>query len=170
MNPTPRRRKGMKRQGIFWTFMIGILWLLVACGVLPQASSVPQYTPQKRTLTMVTVPLLVKESTGTFPFLNKDFAKGGVLSGKEVYAFSPDHLTVYQEDTLDITIVNPEDDSHTFVLSGFNVNVPLPPQATTKVHFVANKVGVFTFLCDVASHLPFMTGQLTVLPDSSAMA
>ena len=83
----------------------------------------------------------------------------GIVEAKEVYAFSPDHLTVYQEDTLDITIVNPEDDPHTFVLSGFNVNVPLPPQATTKVHFVANKVGVFTFLCDVASHLPFMTVQ-----------
>jgi hypothetical protein len=61
-----------------------------------------------------------------------------------VYAFSPDHLTVYQGDTLDITIVNPEDDPHTFVLSDFNVNVLLPPQAATKVHFVANKVGVFT--------------------------
>jgi plastocyanin len=169
MKPTPRRQKGMKRQGIFWTFMIGILWLLVACGGLPQASSAP-YTPQTRTLMMVTVPLLVKESTGTFPFLNKDFAKGGVLSGKEVYAFSPDHLTAYQGDTLDITIVNPEDDPHTFVLSDFNVNVLLPPQTATKVRFVANKVGVFTFLCDVASHQPFMTGQLTVLPDSSATA
>ncbi len=150
--------------------MIGILWFLAACGGQPQASSAPQYTPQTRTLTMITVPLLVKESTGTFPFLTKDFAKGGVLSGKEVYAFSPDHLTAYQGDTLDITIVNPEDDPHTFVLSDFNVNVLLPPQAATKVHFVANKVGAFTFLCDVASHLPFMTGQLTVLPDSSAIA
>ncbi len=160
----------MKRQGIFWTFMIGMLWLLVACGGLPQASSASPYTPQTRTLTMVTVPQLVKESAATFPFLNKDFAKGGVLDGKELYAFSPDHLTVYQGDTLDITIVNPEDDPHTFVLSDFNVNVLLPPQAATKVHFVANKVGVFTFLCDIASHLPFMTGQLTVLPDSSATA
>ena len=150
--------------------MIGILWLLVACSGLPQASSASPYTPQKRTLTMVTVPQLVKESAATFPFLNKDFAKGGVLYGKEVYAFSPDHLTAYQGDTLDITIVNPEDDPHTFVLSDFNVNVLLPPQTATKVRFVANKVGVFTFLCDVASHLPFMTGQLTVLPDSSATA
>jgi hypothetical protein len=165
-----RRDKGMKRQAIFWMFLIGILWLLVACGGLPQASSVPPYTPQTRTLTIVTVPLLVKESTGTFPFLTKDFAKGGVLYGKEMYAFSPDHLTAYQGDTLDITIVNPEDDPHSFVLPDFNVNVLLPPQAVTKVHFVANKVGIFTFLCGVASHLPFMTGQLTVLPDSIATA
>jgi hypothetical protein len=64
----------MKRRVIFSTLVLGIafgLTLLVACGQ-SQAS-----TPQTRDFTMVTVPLLVKESTGTFDFLNKDFAPGG---------------------------------------------------------------------------------------------
>jgi plastocyanin len=157
----------MKRRVIFSTLALGLLVLLAACGGQSQATT-PQYTPQTRDITMVTVPLLVKESKATFGFLNKDFAPGGVLAGKEVYAFSPDHLTVYQGDTVNLTIVNPEDDDHTFVLSDFNVNLSLQPQATTKVSFVANKVGVFTFLCNIASHVPFMSGQLTVLPDSAA--
>lgn len=121
-------------------------------------------------VTLVTVPLLVKESGRIFDFLPKDFAKGGVLEGKEVYAFSPDSLTAYRGDTLNLTIVNPENDPHTFVLADFHVHVLLPPQAKTTIRFVAARVGVFTFLCDIASHTPFMTGQLTILPDSDAAA
>jgi plastocyanin len=159
----------MKRPVIFCTLALlafGMLTLLIACG--QSQASAPQYTPQTRDFTMVTVPLLVKESAATFGFLQKDFAKGGVLADKEVYAFSPDHLTVYQGDTVNLTIVNPEDDDHNFTLSDFNVAVALPPQAVTKVSFVANKVGVFTFYCNIAMHVPFMNGQLTVLPDSDA--
>ena len=156
----------MQRRVGFCTLALGMLLLLVACG--QSQASAPQYTPQTRTFTIVTVPLLVKESTGTFDFLNEDFAAGGVLAGKEVYAFSPDHMTVYQGDTVNITFVNPEDDPHTFVLSDFNVRLDLAAQTSTKGSFVANKVGVFTFICDVAAHVPFMSGQLTVLPDSSA--
>ena len=156
----------MKRLVLFCTFVLGIPLLLAACG--QSQASTPTYTPQTRTFTMVTVPLLVKESAATFGFLKKDFAPGGVLADKEVYAFSPDHLTVYQGDTVKITIVNPEDDPHTFTLPDFNVNVALAPQAVTNVSFVASKVGVFTFYCAVTTHMPFMNGQLTVLPDSSA--
>lgn len=156
----------MKRLVLFCTFVLGLPLLLAACG--QSQASAPQYTPQTRTFTMVTVPLLVKESAATFGFLKQDFAKGGVLADKEVYAFSPDHLMVYQGDTVNLTIVNPEDDAHTFTLPDFHVNVALAPQAVTKVSFVANKVGIFTFYCAVATHLPFMYGQLTVLPDSSA--
>ncbi len=156
----------MKRLVLFCTFVLGLPLLLAACG--QSQASAPQYTPQTRTFTMVTVPLLVKESAATFGFLKKDFAAGGVLADKEVYAFSPDHLTVYQGDTVKMTIVNPEDDAHTFTLTDFNVNAALAPQTVTKVSFVANKVGLFTFYCAVAEHVPFMYGQLTVLPDSSA--
>lgn len=159
----------MKRQVFFSTLVLGIAFgvtLLVACG--QSQASAPQYTPQTRSFTIVTVPLLVKESTATFGFLQKDFAAGGVLANKEVYAFSPDHLTVYQGDKVNLTIVNPENDDHNFTLSDFNVNVALSPQAVTNVSFVANKVGLFTFSCNIAMHAPFMSGQLTVLPDSNA--
>jgi plastocyanin len=156
----------MKRRGKL-SLMLGMLGLLVACGGQSSAST-SHYTPHTRAFTLVTVPLLVKESTATFDFLSKDFAKGGVLAGKEVYAFSPDHLTVYQGDTVNLTIVNPENDAHTFTVTDFQVNLALPPQAVTKGSFVATNVGSFTFFCAIASHMPFMNGELTVLPDSDA--
>ncbi|GLV53356.1 hypothetical protein KDH_02110 [Dictyobacter sp. S3.2.2.5] len=144
-----------------------IVFLLIACET-QRLTSDAQYTPHTRAFTLITIPLLVKESATTFDFLHKDFAKGGVLGGKEVYTFSPDHITVYQGDKVDLTIVNPEDDNHTFTLRDFGVDLALAPQATTKVSFVASKVGSFTFYCNMASHMPFMSGQLIVLRDSSA--
>jgi hypothetical protein len=66
--------------------------LVIGCG--------RAYTPRTRQFTVTTVPLLVKELAPTYPFLAKDFAKGGVLDGKEVYAFEPSTLTVYAGDTL----------------------------------------------------------------------
>lgn len=155
----------MKRRMIFWIELFALLVLFVAC---EQSRSTSSYTPHTRTFTLITVPLLVRESTNTYAFLKQDFASGGVLAGKEVYAFSPDQITVYQGDTVQITFVNPENDPHTFTLPAFNVSLALTPQAVTKGHFLASKVGVFTFLCTIPSHMPFMSGQLTVLPDTAA--
>jgi uncharacterized cupredoxin-like copper-binding protein len=107
------------------------------------------------------VPLLVKEQRALFPFLPPAFAKGGVLDGKEVYAFSPSSITVVQGDTIRFTFVNPEDDPHSFVLPDFAVS--LPPGKTTTAVYVAAHAGVFSFQCAVPSHLPMMSGQLVVL-------
>ncbi len=76
----------------------------------------PVYRARTRSVTVTTVPLLVKEEQGVLPFLKEDFAKGGVLEGKEVYAFSPSSITVVEGDTVRFTFINPEDDDHSFVL------------------------------------------------------
>ena len=123
------------------------------------------YRPRVRELTVTTVPLLVKEEQRLFPFLAADFAKGGVLDGKEVYAFSPSTLTVVVGDTVHFTFINPEDDVHSFVLP--DLAVPLPPQRITDATYVAKRVGIFPFLCAVQAHLPMMSGQLVVLPASA---
>src|SRR6185437_7568793 len=73
------------------------------------------YTPVARTITITTVPLLVREQEHLLPFLKADFAKGGVLDGKEVYAFSPSSVTVIEGDTIHFVFINPEDDVHSFV-------------------------------------------------------
>jgi plastocyanin len=111
------------------------------------------------------VPLLVKEQAGALPFLREDFAKGGVLEGKEVYAFSPSTITVAEGDTIHFTFINPEDDEHSFVLPDFAVS--LPAQKKTTATYVAARAGVFQFVCAIPSHLPMMAGQLVVIAGSA---
>lgn len=121
------------------------------------------YVPRARSITITTVPLLVKEETALFPFLARDFAADGVLDGKEVYAFIPSTLVAYAGDTLRLTFVNPEDDEHSFVLPDLFVHIP--GQSTVHAMYVARRPGITTFSCSITSHLPMMTGQLVVLPD-----
>ncbi len=130
--------------------------LLAAC-----APTAARYQPRTRELTVTTVPLLVKEQQSVLPFLKADFAKGGVLDGKEVYGFLPSSLTVVEGDTIHFTFINPEDDQHSFVLP--DLVVQLPPQQTTYATYIAKRAGVYPFVCSVPSHLPMMAGQLVVL-------
>ena len=141
---------------------LGFVLLASACRAPTPA---PTYTPRTRELAVTTVPLLVKEEQATLPFLKPDFAKGGVLDGKEVYGFSPSTLTVVEGDTIHFTLYNPEDDDHSFVLP--DLAVPLPPQQVTHATYVAKHAGIYPFMCAVASHLPMMWGQLVVLAPSA---
>lgn len=154
--------------------MAALMAVLVLAGVgiglgVTRASG-PSYVPRTRDMTITAVPLLVHEQATMLPYLRKDFAAGGVLGGKEVYGFYPSTLTVYQGDTLNLTLVNPADDAHTFTIAGpYNVNAIMPGESTVTTHFTASHVGVYTFLCAEPEHVPFMWGQLVVLPDSAAL-
>lgn len=137
----------------------GALWL----GTGAFAKGTP-YTPQTHKYTMTAVPVLVHEMQGTLPYLQKDFAKGGLLDNKEVYTYLPSTLVVYQGDTVDLTLVNPADDPHSFTISQLNINVAMPGGSSTTTSFVATKAGIYTYYCNEAEHFPFMWGQLIVLP------
>jgi hypothetical protein len=144
---------------------VALLPLLCALACFPKAPDTTrnrQYTPVARDLTITTVPVLVKEMRGLLPFLGPDFAPGGILEGKEVYAFVPNHFTVGEGDTLRFTFYNPEDDLHSFVLP--TLSVALPGQTLTRATYIASTPGILTFLCSVPAHLPMMQGELVVLP------
>ena len=132
-----------------------------ACRTVARQVESPSYKPRTREITVTTVPLLVREAQTVYPFLKPAFAKGGVLDGKEVYAFSPSTITVVEGDTIHLTLINPEDDFHSFVLPDFAV--ALPGGKTTEATYVARQAGIFKILCSVPSHLPMMSGQLVVL-------
>jgi len=138
--------------------------LLAACAPAPGARS---YTPRTREITITTVPLLVRESQTEFPFLKRAFAPGGVLEGKEVYAFVPSTITVMEGDTIAFTFVNPEDDPHTFVLGSGDLNIQLPGEQITRATYVAKHGGIVPFFCSLPAHAPMMAGQLVVLPDGA---
>jgi len=156
-----------------------IRWMLLRDAVLAAAiacsgshrapgAAVHSYVPRTRTVTITTVPMLVREDQRVFPFLTKDFAKSGVLDGKEVYAFSPSTVTVVEGDTIHFVFINPEDDVHSFVLPDFAVS--LPAQRTTEATYVAKQAGILPFTCAIRSHLPMMWGQLVVLPAATMAA
>jgi plastocyanin len=137
---------------------LGLALVGIACA---KDASVTHYRPRTRELTVTAVPLLTKELKSIYPFLAQDFDRGGVLEGKEVYTFVPSSLTVVQGDTIHFTLINPEDDAHSFVLPGLAVT--LRPQSKVLADYIARNAGVFEYVCDIPSHLPFMYGQLVVL-------
>jgi plastocyanin len=116
---------------------------------------------RSRDMVITTVPLLTKELVSTYPFLKQDFAKRGVLDGKEVYEFMPSTITVSEGDTLHLTFINPEDDAHSFVMK--DLSVAIPGQSVTHATYVAKHSGIFDFVCAIPAHLPMMRGQLVVL-------
>ena len=149
---------------------LGVGGPLAACTACARQPDSPvashfRYAPQGRSVTITTVPLLVKEEQGVLPFLKADFAKGGVLEGKEVYAFSPSSVTVVEGDTVHFTLINPEDDAHSFVLP--DLAISLPGQRTTTATYVATRAGIYPFVCAIQAHLPMMSGQLVVLSAAS---
>jgi plastocyanin len=150
-----------------------LVLVLVGCGtratpVPPSSHNRSAYVPRTRAVTITTVPLLVKELVKTYPFLERDFAAGGVLAGKEVYAFSPSTITAVSGDTLRLTLLNPEDDDHGFVLRDFFVK--LPPQSRIDTTYVVKAPGIYDFSCSVPAHLPMMHGQLVVMSADQAPA
>ncbi len=136
-------------------------WALAVLALSGCARPAP-YVPRVRDVTVTAVPLLVKESESVYPFLGSAFAPGGVLDGKEVYAFSPSSITVVEGDTIRLRLLNPEDDVHTFVLP--DLSLALPPESEVDTTYVARRAGIFRFVCDIPTHLPMMWGQLVVLP------
>jgi len=143
----------------------GAIISLAGCASPKTPASMHTYVPRVREITVTTVPLLVREQQSVFPFLAKDFGKGGVLEGKEVYAFSPSTVAVVEGDTIHFTLINPEDDDHSFMLP--DLVVPLPPQQTTRISYVAKHAGIYPILCTIPKHLPMMSGQLIVLAGTS---
>ena len=77
----------------------------------------------------------------------------------EYHRWEPNTLVVKKGDTVELTFVNPRRNTHSFVLSAFNVNTgPIPgrdtepdiAKRTVTVKFVADKAGVFKFECGIA--------------------
>jgi uncharacterized membrane protein YphA (DoxX/SURF4 family)/plastocyanin len=161
MDASLAREPDARRLRSFALPLLAVLLAAVSCA-RPNEHAAAAYVPVTRELTVTTVPLLVKEQVNLYPFLKAARAKGGVLEGHEVYAFSPSSLTVVEGDTIHFTLINPEDDIHSFVLP--DLGVSLPGNTIVKKTYVAKHAGIFPILCAVQEHLPMMTGQLVVLP------
>ena len=81
----------------------------------------------------------------------------------ENWKFIPNVIRVKQGTKVVIDFVS-RDASHSFVLKGYKLKVPLPEGKTGKVEFVADKVGTFGWRCGrpCGNGCPKMTGKLIV--------
>ena len=80
------------------------------------------------------------------------------------FEFKPSEIRVKKGVPVTLELVS-QDRHHGFKLSAFQVRVDVPPGAVERVQFVPNKIGSFTFLCDVfcgGGHED-MTGTITVV-------
>jgi uncharacterized cupredoxin-like copper-binding protein len=89
-----------------------------------------------------------------------------VLDGREVYAFVPSTITAVAGDTLRLSLLNPEDDAHTFILPGLVLS--LPRQSRMDTSYVTHTPGIYPFVCNLPAHAPMMRGELVVLPAEPA--
>ncbi len=140
-----------------------VLLALVGCNTARDERNRP--AGHSRDVVITAVPLLTKEMATVYPFLQQDFAPGGVLADREVYAFLPSEVTVVEGDTVRLQLINPEDDEHNFVLP--DLAVKLPGQSTTRATWVARRPGIYPFLCTVPKPMPMMWGQIVVLRRSA---
>ncbi len=77
----------------------------------------------------------------------------------EFHRWEPPVLVVKDGDTVELTVVNPRSNAHSFVLSDYGVDTGRIPgrveepnitKRTVTVTFVADKAGVFTYRCGMA--------------------
>lgn len=127
------------------------------------------YTPKTRTISMFAVPEWIGEMS-TIPafkeFAPKDFKKGGINDGNEVFNWQPQSIDACAGDKISLAIGNPGPDDHTFTLPDFSVNTPIPTGKVTNVSFTASKPGIYDYYCTVAEHTKYMHGTLLVFADS----
>jgi len=146
--------------------------ILAGCSSGSSGSTGSSYTPQHRTIQMVTLQALIAEF-GNIPGLKDEegaaLKPGGPTGGHEVYAWDPAAITVYQGDTVTLVIHDAQKDPHIFNLEGYGIsNKTILPDSERTITFKATKAGVFRYFCGVPDHMPWMQGWLTVLPDSDA--
>lgn len=137
-----------------------------ASGTPPMSMAAVTPTPSGpgRHLVISMVPVLTHEFQTFLPYLKNAFAKGGLLDGKELFAFLPAHVSVYAGEPITFDIYNPADDPHTMTILSLDKTVDVPGHDKATLTLPPLGVGIYDFACLEEEHEPFMWGQLTVLP------
>lgn len=100
---------------------------------------------------------VVDQATGETRLVSEEMGGEETLTG-EYHRWQPYVLVVKEGDTVELTVVNPRKNAHSFVLNAFGVDtgripgrVEQPDLAgrTLTVTFVADKAGVFKFECAI---------------------
>jgi uncharacterized cupredoxin-like copper-binding protein len=86
--------------------------------------------------------------------------------GMAAHRWYPGMLVVRRGDTVDLAVGNPDQVSHQFELTGYNLKTKvLAPGSTDSVRFVADRSGVFAYRCV----LPYDPATRHCTPDHDVM-
>ncbi len=125
-----------KQLGILSSALIALVLMGAGCS----SSEPKQYEKQK--------PEEKTEITVTpAPVVDSATAKEFVVTAKD-WKFDPGTIKVKKGDLVRLKITS-ADVKHSFMLKDYNLNVPLEPNQTQTIEFVADKAGTFSFRCGV---------------------
>ena len=70
----------------------------------------------------------------------------------EYHRWEPAVLVVHKGDTVNLTVTNPRKHPHSFVMTGYGLDSGslAPRGGTWNIQFVADKTGVYKFICGIA--------------------
>jgi Cupredoxin-like domain len=143
----------------------------VVLGIAAVVGGPSAATAEKRFFTIAAIEPEGKATTDKEPFPAEPLPPGGgyVLDqprqngrwGVEVYLWQPSQIIVNEGDEVTLEFVGINSRSHPVTISGYEKTFVLKRGHVHRVTFVADKAGVFPFVC--ATHRPSMTGELVVL-------
>jgi hypothetical protein len=150
---------------------------LVVVGAIVSAcasTEAPKLTAGERTIYLAAIEPKGSTTVDKEPFPADPLPPGGGYALKdpddtgtwtvETYRWLPGEITVVEGDKVTLEILGVNGDSHPTVLEGYDLAFDVKRGQLTNVTFVADKPGIFRFVCSV--HTPSMTGTLVVLPAS----
>ena len=127
---------------------------------LPESSYTPFYTSQIPAPEKIVFTKPVQEIKN--PALNNTLRMYAIHARAE--GFSPNILTVYEGDVVNISFVS-DDGSYDFTIPSLGIRLYAEMGKTVSTHFIATTRGTFQFLCD--THCPqsgTIKGSLIVAP------
>ncbi|MBI2248249.1 MAG: cupredoxin domain-containing protein [Armatimonadetes bacterium] len=136
----------------------GIVYLVLVVAIVALIISVVAYAgrpkPQPATArppATLTLPMVVATFTG---------------QGMAAHRWYPTMLVARKGDTIDLEVANPDEVSHRFELTGYDLKTKvLTPGSSDSFHFVADQNGVFTYRCV----LPYDPAKRHCTPDHELM-
>ncbi len=144
----------------------------VVFAVAVTAGTVGQAQAEKRSFTIAAVEMKGGATVDKEPYPTEALPTGAgyVLSKPNetgrwevsVYIWTPSQITVNQDDEVTLEFVGINGASHPTTIAGYNKTFELKRGQVTRVHFKADKAGVFPIQC--ATHKPSMVSELIVLP------
>ncbi|MFQ5801562.1 MAG: hypothetical protein ACE5JQ_01535 [Candidatus Methylomirabilales bacterium] len=162
----------VKRPGHLGAVLVFVAGIITALAAFQTQRPAAAGQPAKRTIYMAAIEAKGSTTVHKEPFPSAALPPGpGYIlespdkGGKwvvETYRWLPSTVVVNQGDEVTLEILGVNGEQHPSVIEGYGIGFMVRRGQVTRVHFKADKAGIFNIACNV--HRPTMTAQLVVLP------